>query len=267
VTGVAMEQTGSGSSVFTPEMFVNNFLSQKNISKQETGISSVVVLSWTAGVIHWFGSKTKAKKIKSWIFSNTYPVYQAEINNKKVTFIQVGMGAPATVASMEEMIVCGAEVFIGLGWTGSLRKEIKTGDALIPVECVVEEGTSPHYVQDASLIKPDKDIANIIKKAGKKNGLNITPNIQWTTDAPYRELRSKVYDYGNKGVSGVDMETSAMYALGVFRKVSVCNLLVVSDELWDTWNPNFYSAILKESFEKAQDTVLGAVEEILSVKN
>ena len=60
------------------------------------------------------------------------------------------------------------------------------------------------------------------------------------------------------------METSAMYALGVFRKVSVCNLLVVSDELWDTWKPNFYSARLKESFEKAQDTVLGAVEEILA---
>jgi len=44
-----------------------------------------------------------------------------------------------------------------------------------------------------------------------------------------RETEEKVRTYAQRGVLGVDMETSAMYALGIFRGVEVCNLLTVSD--------------------------------------
>jgi len=250
--------------VFTPEMFVNQYLSSKKISRESAGISSIVVLSWAAAPIHWFAQKTNAQKIHDWIFSSTYPVYKTRINNNDVTFIQVGMGSPATIASMEEMIACGAKTFIGIGWTGSLRKDIPIGTALLPIESVVEEGTSSHYLKDYSLIKPDKDLAVIIKKSASKVGLEVIPSIQWTTDAPYRELKSKIKMYSEKGVSGVDMETSAMYALGVFRHVSVCNLLVVSDELWGEWRPGFFSHGLKEVFTKAQEAVLTALQDLTS---
>lgn len=43
------------------------------------------------------------------------------------------------------------------------------------------------------------------------------------------------------------METSAMYALGQFRDMEVCNLLIVSDELWKDWNPAFGSDELREA--------------------
>ena len=48
-----------------------------------------------------------------------------------------------------------------------------------------------------------------------------------------RETLDKITNYHNQGVLGVDMETSAMYTLGQVRNVEVCNLLVVSDELWN----------------------------------
>jgi len=259
-----LNKNNDSDSVFTPKKFVNQFLSSKKISMEKTGISSIVVLSWAAGPIHWFAQKTNAQRIHDWIFSSTYPVYKAKINNTDVTFIQVGIGAPATVSSMEEMIACGAKTFIGMGWAGSLRKDIPIGTALLPVESVVEEGTSPHYIKDSSLIRPDKDLAIIIKKSASKLDLEVIPSIQWTTDAPYRELKSKIKMYSEKGVSGVDMETSAMYALGIFRHVSVCNLLVVSDELWGEWRPGFFSHGLKEVFTKTQEAVLTALQDLTS---
>jgi len=250
--------------VMTPELFVGSYLAARNITMQEAGISPIVVMSWSAGPIHWFAKKTGARRIKTWLISSTYPVFQTEINNSAVTFIQTGMGAPATAAAMEEMIACGARTFIGIGWAGSIRKDMPVGTVLLPVECVVEEGTSAHYIKDRGLIRPDKELANIIKNKGASLGLQIVPGMQWTTDAPYRELNTKIAYYRDRGVSAVDMETSAMYAVGVFRGVSVCNVLIVSDELWDQWNPGFAGPALNTSFMKAKEAVLAAVEHITS---
>jgi len=77
-----------------------------------------------------------------------------------------------------------------------------------------------------------------------------------TTDAPYRELISKIEAYGRQGVLGVDMETSAMYALGQVRYVDVCNLLVVSDELSHEWRPAFGQTELLQALQRAQRVVL-----------
>ena len=66
---------------------------------------------------------------------------------------------------------------------------------------------------------------------------------------------SKIEAYGRQGVLGVDMETSAMYALGIYRSVSVCNLLVVSDELWHEWRPAFGTVELDDATDLAQRIV------------
>jgi hypothetical protein len=42
-----------------------------------------------------------------------------------------------------------------------------------------------------------------------------------------------------------------MYALGRFRGVETCNLLVVSDELWHEWRPAFGQPVLQEAAGRA----------------
>ena len=42
--------------------------------------------------------------------------------------------------------------------------------------------------------------------------------------------------HAKAGVLGIDMETSAMYRVAEHRGVAVCNMLIVSDELWTDWN-------------------------------
>ena len=58
------------------------------------------------------------------------------------------------------------------------------------------------------------------------------------------------------------METSAMYTLGQVRNVEICNLLVVSDELWNKWDPAFGTNGLREAAERARKIVLRSVGKI-----
>jgi nucleoside phosphorylase len=56
------------------------------------------------------------------------------------------------------------------------------------------------------------------------------------------------------------METSAMYTLGKVRRVDVCNLLVVSDELLHEWKPAFGTPELDDANTKAQQVILRMIE-------
>ena len=47
-----------------------------------------------------------------------------------------------------------------------------------------------------------------------------------------------------------------MYALGQTRGVDVCNLLVVSDELWQEWRPAFGQPELREAQQCAERVIL-----------
>lgn len=60
----------------------------------------------------------------------------------------------------------------------------------------------------------------------------------------------------------MDMETSAMAAFGLYYGLRVCNLLVVSDELWNQWKPAFRTDELERANLKAQEVLFKCIERI-----
>jgi len=195
------------------------------------------------------------------MYEGQYPLYAGEVEGQRVSFAHVPIGAPGTVMIMEEMIACGARAFLGLGLAGSLRPAAPVGTCLIPTACVREEGTSAHYLDSEIDIGPSSRLAGILQDSCQAEGVKSVSGPLWTTDAPYRELLTKIEVYGSQGVLGVDMETSAMYALGQVRGVDVCNLLVVSDELWHEWRPAFGSSELRGAMRRAERVILRCLAE------
>jgi purine-nucleoside phosphorylase len=108
-------------------------------------------------------------------------------------------------------------------------------------------------------LRPAQRLVRALEKARVKKGVVAYTGPLWTTDAPYREMVTTIENYRLRDILGVDMETSAMYALGVYRNVEVCNFLVVSDELWRDWRPAFGRPELAEALKKAEEVVLEAV--------
>src|SRR6266704_2393658 len=131
---------------FTAQMAVEYQTSHHKISVEQVGIAPIVVGSWDLGAVKSMAETTGAASSPSWWWGPRFPLYNGEIGGKKVSFVNLPLGAPATILVMEELIACGARVFLGLGFAGSIQPEAPVGTCFIPTSCIREEGTSPHYL-------------------------------------------------------------------------------------------------------------------------
>ncbi|MDH3359742.1 MAG: nucleoside phosphorylase [Desulfobulbaceae bacterium] len=162
------------------------------------------------------------------------------------------VGAPMAAMSLEKLIALGGKQFIVYGWCGSLQKNLKVGDLLLPTWATSEEGTSSHYPT------PNKPEANNSLRQQladhfTRHDIDTVTGPVWTTDAPYRETRQKVTSYAEQGIFGVEMEFAALAAVAAFRGVEIAAALLVSDELWrEQWTPGYQ----RKDFRKKNRTTM-----------
>ncbi len=148
------------------------------------------------------------------------------------------VGAPVAVMCLEKLIALGAKKVILYGWCGSLQEELRALDVLLPTEALSEEGTSAHYMDEPVPASPalHKELGGILTAAD----FSYQSGKIWTTDAPYRETRTKIIDYAAQGIYGVDMEFSALCTVAAFRGIELAAAMLVSDEVWrQPWQPQF----------------------------
>jgi uridine phosphorylase len=139
---------------------------------------------------------------------------------------------------LEKLIALGARRVLTLGWCGSVSPEARLGDLILPTGAVPGDGTSPHYCREDGEITPHQGLYDLLAKG--LHGLEVPWHSGpiWSTDAFYRETVSLIRSCQTQGVLGIDLELSALLAVGRFRGIAVAALLVVSDELFTyTWQP------------------------------
>ncbi len=173
------------------------------------------------------------------------------INQPEASFFLAGpaVGAPIAVMALEKLIALGASKVVVLGWCGSLSQSLRVGDILLPTWAVSEEGTSNHYPLQG------KPHSSENMRTRLKNILRPEFQVQegpiWTTDAPYRETRVKVTEYGDRGILGVDMEFAALNTVAAFRRIELVGAMLVSDELYQPeWQPGFLSKSFRKQSRK-----------------
>lgn len=247
---------------FTPEMFIRYYTLLRGIAVGDLGVSRVSIVCWRRGDLRGLADAVAGQPSSHWMYGERNPLYVGQVGMRPISIALLPVGAPGTVMLMEEMIACGAEVFVGLGLLGSLQPDAPIGTLVLPTRCLPEEGTSAHYLGPDADLTASARLTNLLQQSAEAEGARVLSGTVWTTDAPYRETLGKIAAYRGRGVLGVDMETSAMYALGRVRGVEVCNLLVVSDELWHVWNPAFGTPVLEEASRRARQVVLRALQQI-----
>ncbi len=166
-------------------------------------------------------------------------------------------GAPHAVFGLETLVAQGARRFWVLGWCGSIQKEIRIGDLLVPTGAVSEEGTSPHYPIGATEPGPDPRMLSALMGDLTSRGLAPRAGKVWSTDAIFRETVGKLRSYRSQGILAVEMEMSALFTVAIYRRVSLGGILVVSDELSEhSWRHGFGTAELKNASKEACRAVL-----------
>jgi uridine phosphorylase len=156
-----------------------------------------------------------------------------------------GIGAPRVALAMEMLIAWGVQDFVSIGTAGAIAQELKIGDLIGCNRAIRDEGTSHHYLPIGRYVYPtDGDrFAKKFKRAGTS----------WTLDAFFRHTKEEIIAYQKEGVLTVEMEASALFAVGKVRDVQVGAGFVISDLLHgEEWDPQFR----KDPVEKGLDQLL-----------
>jgi uridine phosphorylase len=157
-----------------------------------------------------------------------------------------GIGAPAAVAFLEELVACGIKKFIFLGTAGRLTEGFHKGDILICEKAFSDEGTSKHYSNDIEYYSSN-ELNNQIENFLADKGNNINKCIAWTTDAPYRESTEKLGHFLKQGAQVVEMEAAALFTVAKHHGVELSLILIISDSIANgQWQPYFKSDVVKE---------------------
>jgi uridine phosphorylase len=170
------------------------------------------------------------------------------------------IGAPYAVMLLESLIAKGADKIIVLGWCGALTDQLAVGDIVLPVQAIVDEGTSMNYkVLDENMpcSTPDKRLTDQLSDHLSACGNRFKRTTIWTTDAIYRETINKVAYYRELGARAVEMECSALFSVAQYRKVSITGLLVVSDSVASKdWDPGFRRKRFKQARKDACEAIM-----------
>jgi uridine phosphorylase len=167
-----------------------------------------------------------------------HPVLEVEWAGTRLGLALGGVGAPLAAAWLDELIALGARRFVVAGGAGGLVPSLTLGHVVVPVAALRDEGTSHHYAPPSRLIEPTADAVEAITRTLEHNDVPFVTGTTWTTDAFYRETRSKVERRVSEGCLTVEMEAAALFAVARFRGVSLGQMLYAGDDLsGDVWDP------------------------------
>lgn len=166
-----------------------------------------------------------------------HPLYEIEYLGRRLAFFHPGVGAPLSSGILEEVIAFGCRKFIAIGGCGVLERDMEVGKLIVVSSAVRDEGVSYHYLPPAREVVAQAGVVSKVEGVLKERGIPFILGKTWTTDAPYRETRSKIGARRDEGCIVVEMEAAAMMSVAEFRKVAFGQILYAGDDLsGDDWD-------------------------------
>lgn len=189
-----------------------------------------------------------------------HPVYEIDVDGRRLAFFHPGVGAPLAAGMLEEVIAAGCTKFIACGGAGVLVPDVSVGHAIVPVSAIRDEGTSYHYLPPAREVTAHPLAVQAIERALQRDHVPYLKGKTWTTDAIYRETPKKIALRREEGCLTVEMEAAAFFAVAQFRGVQFGQILYGGDDLsseaWDSRHWNHHAGAREKLFWIAAEACL-----------
>lgn len=172
-----------------------------------------------------------------------HPVWEIELDGRRLAVFQPGVGAPLAAGFLEEVIAMGCRRLIACGGAWALIPDLVMGHAVVVDSAVRDEGTSHHYVPPSRVIDANPHAVATMTGTLSRAGIAHVVGRTWTTDALYRETRTRVDRRVAEGCIVVEMEAAALFAVAQYRKVTLGQMLLAGDSLaGETWDDRRWMA-------------------------
>ena len=184
-----------------------------------------------------------------------YITYNGYICDTLVTVTSTGIGGPSAAICVEELIKCGAKIFIRVGTSGGIKSSVVGGDLVIATAAVRDDGTSREYLHDSYPAAADYNIIKALADEAAALNSRYHVGVVQSKDSFYGEtnpesmaisevLINRWNSYVKLGCLASEMECAAIFAVAQTRGVcagavllsiwNVEDLKVNSDPLIDT---------------------------------
>jgi DeoD family purine-nucleoside phosphorylase len=158
----------------------------------------------------------------------------AAADGRPLTIQSTGMGGPSAAIVLHELISLGARRAIRVGTCGALHEALGLGDLVVAREAIAADGTSA-ALGAGKLTRADPALADALRdelerRHGRPGGRAHHQGRIVSTDLFY-ESGGSGRDGGRsaRGALAVEMEASALFAVGTAAGIQVACLLAVSD--------------------------------------
>ncbi len=157
-----------------------------------------------------------------------------------LTVQSTGMGGPSAAIVLHELIALGVTRAIRVGTCGALNPSLGLGDLVVAREAIAADGTSVALGADG-LVQADPTLTDALVaqlSAGDGRVGALTPRLHgraWhhgrivSTDLFYESDSARNVSWSAGGALVVEMETSALFAVGTAASIQVACILAVSD--------------------------------------
>jgi len=175
------------------------------------------------------GRLRTVKKIRSEI--GRHPLYELDVDGRRLAVIHPGVGAPLAAALLESVIARGCKKFIVCGGVGVLDRTIAAGRVVVIESAVRDEGTSYHYAPPSRTIDASPEATAALEAVLRDRDVPYQIGRSWTTDAIFRETRDKVRLRREEGCIVVEMEAAAFFAVARFRGATLGQVVYGGDDV------------------------------------
>lgn len=143
-----------------------------------------------------------------------------------VLALSTGIGGASTAIAIEELYNCGIKYAIRIGSCGALQPGIGIGDLILASAAVRDDGTSRTYIEESFPAAADTDLLLLCKKAAEENAFPHKIGIIRSHDSFYTDREEEICAYwSQRGVLGADMETAALFVIGILRGIKTASIL------------------------------------------
>lgn len=174
---------------------------------------------------------------------------------------------PATETTLVPILESAVEYVFSLGLAGSMSKDLRRGDLVSPTASVRGDGLTDYWADPKLPAVADADALVALNESARRLGIRIANGIFYTTPTLYREMTFLI-KWAELGVVAVQIEMAQHLVLSHLYGKRAAGLYVISDlplagdEFWRTGI--LLDQALLDSYERAVDTMLGAVQLLAS---
>lgn len=208
-------------------------------------------------------------------FSREYKSISGTYKGRRILAISTGMGGASTAICVEELANIGFHDVIRIGSCGALQSHLHLGQLILCDRAVCDDGASQTYMNAFYYAAPelipadsrkemlfsyaDSSLLSLCKAQSERLQFSHAVGPTRCHDALYLPSKPELDEfYSKKGIYASDMETAALFAVGMRRNLRTASILNVVVE----WKQDLTSGI--SSYKNgADDAARGETNEII----